>query len=86
MIDPSLGVVSTSFGASLDPDLSQPRTDQYRLEVVAIDGGLGTAQKTASTTVLVRVRDVNNKVPTLADPGTVSIRENTKVNLLKVEF
>lgn len=79
VIDPSTGVVSTSYGASLDPDLSQPRGDQYKLEVVAIDGGLGTAQRTATVSVLVRVRDVNNKAPTLADPGVVHVKENTQV-------
>ena len=79
VIDPNTGVVSTSLGASLDPDLSQPRGDLYRLEVVAIDGGLGSAQQTSSVTVTVRVRDVNNKAPILADPGTVHIKENTQV-------
>ncbi|CAH1406526.1 unnamed protein product [Nezara viridula] len=79
VIEPNTGVVTTSLGASLDPDLSQPRGDLYRLEVVAIDGGLGVAQQTSSVSVTVRVRDVNNKAPILAEPGTIHIKENTQV-------
>ncbi|CAB0015650.1 unnamed protein product [Nesidiocoris tenuis] len=73
------GVISTALGSSLDPDLTQPRILRYQLNVIALDGGIGRQQMSATASVTVIVRDVNNKPPVLQDPGTVRIRENTPV-------
>ncbi|KAL1123291.1 hypothetical protein AAG570_002377 [Ranatra chinensis] len=73
------GVIATAVGSNLDPDLSQPRMERHILTVLAIDGGIGRQQRTATTTVTITVIDVNNKVPVLTDPGTITIRENIPV-------
>lgn len=76
------GIISVAIGASLDPDLTQPRTTSYSLTVVAIDGGSGDFQQQTSVTVNITVMDVNNKVPVFIDPGTVKIFENSPVSPL----
>lgn len=79
VIDPTSGILSVANGASLDPDLTEPRSLHYSLSVIAIDGGIGKHQLTATTQVEIDIQDVNNKPPVLVDPGTVRILENTKV-------
>ncbi|RZC35307.1 cadherin-23 [Asbolus verrucosus] len=73
------GVISVARGASLDPDLTQPRTLHYSLNVVALDGAPGENQLQAAVTVNISILDVNNKNPVFYDPGTVTVRENTVV-------
>ncbi|XP_054269612.1 cadherin-23-like [Macrosteles quadrilineatus] len=79
VIDPTSGILSVANGASLDPDGTDPRTMQYSMVVVALDGGIGKHQMTATTQVEIKIQDVNNKPPVLIDPGTVRVMENTKV-------
>ncbi|XP_046672662.1 cadherin-23 isoform X2 [Homalodisca vitripennis] len=79
VIDPTSGILSVANGASLDPDGTEPRTTHYSMVVVALDGGIGGNQMTATTQVQIDIQDVNNKLPVLVDPGTVRVLENTKV-------
>jgi cadherin 23 len=77
VIDSETGVISVSQGANLDPDQTVPKSYSYLVEVVAIDGGLGSAKLTGSATVNVTVRDVNNKPPYFDYPvSSLSILEN----------
>ena len=73
------GVISVARGASLDPDLTQPRTLHYSLNVVALDGAPGENQLQAAVTVNVSILDVNNKSPVFYEPDTITVRENTAV-------
>ncbi|KAJ3665071.1 hypothetical protein Zmor_000585 [Zophobas morio] len=73
------GVISVARGASLDPDLTQPRTLHYSLNVVALDGAPGENQLQAAVTVNVSILDVNNKSPVFYEPDTLTVRENTAV-------
>ncbi|RZF38140.1 hypothetical protein LSTR_LSTR005501 [Laodelphax striatellus] len=79
VMDVETGVVRVAHGASLDPDGSRPRTLRYRLVIVALDGGIGAQQMSATVPVDIIIEDVNNKPPALAEPGTVRIKENTRV-------
>uniref|UniRef100_A0A1B0CCE9 Putative cadherin egf lag seven-pass g-type receptor n=1 Tax=Lutzomyia longipalpis TaxID=7200 RepID=A0A1B0CCE9_LUTLO len=79
VIGSDTGVISIAPGASLDPDLTNPKIDQYSLFVVALDSGIGDQQMMTSTVVNITIIDVNNKPPHFADPGTVSVKENTPV-------
>ena len=80
VINTETGMISISEGANLDPDLTLPSTLGYLLEVVAIDGGLGSERLTGWTSVTVNVTDVNNKPPRLSSPaGPVLVREDVTV-------
>lgn len=80
VIDASNGIISVAHGASLDPDGTDPRTKEYNMVVVALDGGIGAQQMTASVNIEINIQDVNNKPPVLVDPGTVRVTENTQVS------
>ena len=86
VIDAATGVVSLAPGATLDPDRTHPRTVRYHLEIVALDGGVGTRQLRSSVQVVVNVTDVNNKAPILADPGSVRVEENSPVGLILTQL
>lgn len=73
------GIISIAPMASLDPDLTEFRTDKYSLVVVALDSGVGDQQLSAATLVNITIADVNNKLPVFQDPGSVVIKENTPV-------
>lgn len=79
VISPETGALSVAQGASLDPDMSQPRRTQYSLRVLALDGATGEQQRHTVVTVNITVLDVNNKPPVFIDPGTVHVKENTLV-------
>ena len=80
VINTETGMISVSEGANLDPDLTLPSTLGYLLEVVAIDGGLGSERLRGWTTVTVNITDVNNKPPRLSSPaGPVLVREDATV-------
>ncbi|GLV38052.1 Cadherin 88C [Carabus blaptoides fortunei] len=80
VIDADSGVISVAYGATLDPDLVEPRQVQYSLNVVALDGA--AAQLRAAVMVNITVLDVNNKPPVFVNPGVVHIQENTLVGTL----
>ena len=71
------GVISVAHGASLDPDLSDPKKKNYILTVTALDGG--DQQLSSSCLVNISVLDVNNKPPMFNELETVFIKENTPV-------
>lgn len=79
VIGADTGVISVALGASLDPDLTQPKTLHYSLVVVALDGGIGDQQLQSTCLVNITIEDVNNKVPVFVEPETVIIKENTPV-------
>ncbi|KAF4517747.1 hypothetical protein B566_EDAN002952 [Ephemera danica] len=79
VMDAETGVISVATGASLDPDRSDPRAELYALRVLALDGGIGSEQRSTEVIVEVAIEDVNNKPPTFLDPGNVVVRENTPV-------
>ena len=81
VIDADTGIISVAHGASLDPDRTDPKTTQYSLRVVALDGGIGSEQRAAATDVNISIVDVNNKAPILLDPGSIHVKENTQVGL-----
>lgn len=74
------GVISVARGASLDPDLTQPRTTSYSLNVLALDGASGEDQLQAEIVVNITILDVNNKSPIINDPGVINILENVPVS------
>ncbi|KAK4293967.1 hypothetical protein Pmani_033375 [Petrolisthes manimaculis] len=76
VMDADTGVISVAQGAVLDPDRTEPRATIYTLEVIALDGGIGTAQLQARTVVNITILDVNNKPPVFVNPGTVRVFEN----------
>ncbi|CAL4059672.1 unnamed protein product [Meganyctiphanes norvegica] len=76
VIHADTGEIAVAQGAILDPDRTTPRTTIYLLEVIALDGGIGTAQLQARTVVNITILDVNNKPPVFIDPGTVRVLEN----------
>ncbi|XP_072938602.1 cadherin-23 [Epargyreus clarus] len=82
VIDSRSGLVSVANGSSLDPDRTDPKSDRYTLTVVALDGGIGEHQLSAAVLVNITIVDVNNKPPALAEPGTVSVLENTQVGTI----
>lgn len=71
------GTISVANGASLDPDLSDPKRQNYLLTVAALDGG--DQQLISTCEVNITVLDINNKSPTFVDLEPVQIRENTPV-------
>lgn len=71
------GIISVANGASLDPDLTDPKKKTYLLTVAALDGG--DQQLVNTCKVNITVLDVNNKAPTFVELETVKIRENTPV-------
>jgi Cadherin domain len=80
VIHSDTGVISVANGASLDPDLSDPKKKNYLLTVAALDGG---DQQLSSTCIVnITVLDVNNKSPTFGELETVYIKENTPVGTL----
>ncbi|CAH2108500.1 unnamed protein product [Euphydryas editha] len=79
VIDARSGLVSVAGGSALDPDRTEPKTTRYTLTVVALDGGIGDQQLSASVIVNITIVDVNNKPPILAEPGTIHVMENTQV-------
>ncbi|XP_075231619.1 cadherin 88C [Lycorma delicatula] len=79
VMDSESGVISVAHGASLDPDSTKPRMLKYSLTIIALDGGIGVHQMTSTIQVEINIEDVNNKPPVLTEPGTVRIRENTRV-------
>ena len=82
VIDSTSGVISIANGASLDPDRTDPRTTEYQLEIVALDGGLGTNQFHTKALVTITVNDVNNKAPILTEPQVVHAPENLPIGYL----
>ncbi|KAK3865196.1 hypothetical protein Pcinc_029183 [Petrolisthes cinctipes] len=81
VMDADTGVISVAQGAVLDPDRTEPRATIYTLEVIALDGGIGTAQLQARTVVNITILDVNNKPPVFVNPGTVRVFENENSGL-----
>ncbi|XP_021707792.1 cadherin-23 isoform X2 [Aedes aegypti] len=79
VISPDTGIISVATGASLDPDMTDPKTTEYFLNVLALDGGIGEQQLQSFCRVNISIKDVNNKSPYFLEPGTISIRENTPV-------
>ncbi|CAG9578961.1 unnamed protein product [Danaus chrysippus] len=79
VIDSVSGLISIAAGASLDPDRTEPTTNRYVLTVIALDGGIGDQQLSASVIVNITIVDVNNKPPVLVEPGVVYVMENTQV-------
>ena len=86
IIDSATGVVSIALGATLDPDQTHPRTVRYQLEILALDGGVGSRQLQSSVTVMIAVADVNNKAPILAEPGVVRVQENLPVGVVLTQI
>ncbi|XP_061729835.1 cadherin-23 [Cydia pomonella] len=82
VIDSRSGVVSVANGSSLDPDKTNPKSNRYTLTIVALDGGIGEQQLSAAVLVNITIVDVNNKPPVFAEPGTISVKENTQVGTL----
>ncbi|GAB6026551.1 hypothetical protein CHUAL_012969 [Chamberlinius hualienensis] len=70
------GVISVAQAANLDPDLTEPKTHYYVLNVAAVDGGLGSDQKQSVIRVNITVNDVNNKVPEFKTIPEISLKEN----------
>lgn len=79
VIGPVTGIISVANGASLDPDLSDPKRTNYFLTVAALDGGIGDQQLSSSCTVNITILDINNKFPTFTELEPVLIKENTAV-------
>ncbi len=75
------GIISVAHGASLDPDLTDPKSTNYAVTVVALDGGIGELQSQSNSvcTINISIIDVNNKAPIFNDFETVYISENTPV-------
>lgn len=79
VIGSDTGVISIANGASLDPDLSDPKRLFYLLKVAALDGGIGDQQLSSTCVVNLTIIDVNNKPPVFIQFETVYIKENTAV-------
>uniref|UniRef100_A0AAR5PBK0 Cadherin domain-containing protein n=1 Tax=Dendroctonus ponderosae TaxID=77166 RepID=A0AAR5PBK0_DENPD len=79
IIDSETGVISTAYGANLDPDLTKPRKMVYPLKVLALDGGQGENQLAAAVTVEISIQDVNNKNPEILELDELRVPENTPV-------
>ncbi|CAH2074945.1 unnamed protein product, partial [Iphiclides podalirius] len=76
IIDEKTGVITVSSDANLDRD-SNP--ERYEIVVSAVDSGQPVPE-TATTTVFVTVRDVNDKPPSFtAAPSATYISERAKV-------
>nr|XP_023023050.1 cadherin-23 [Leptinotarsa decemlineata] len=81
-IEAETGIIRVAKGASLDPDLTHPRTMRYSLEVVAIDGAPGDSQLQDAVTADIQIVDVNNKLPIFEEPGAVYVLENAPVGTI----
>lgn len=81
-INAQTGTILVARGASLDPDLVQPRTTSYSLTVVALDGAPGENQMKATATVNITIIDINNKPPSFLETGIISLPENIPVSFL----
>lgn len=79
VIGSDTGIVSIANGASLDPDLSDPKRLNYVLTIAALDGGIGDQQLSSNCIVNISIIDVNNKSPVFNEIQTVYIKENTAV-------
>ncbi|XP_067000515.2 cadherin-23 [Anabrus simplex] len=79
VIDAATGVVRVAYGANLDPDRTDPKTNRYALTILALDGGIGEEQLQATALVNITILDVNNKAPVFMDPGVIRVKENTQV-------
>lgn len=79
VIGSDTGVISIANGASLDPDLSDPKRLNYMLTIAALDGGIGDQQLSSNCIVNISIIDVNNKSPVFSEMQTVYIKENTAV-------
>ena len=86
VIDSVSGTIRVGHGASLDPDQSHPRSSQYQLEILALDGGVGSHQLHSSALVTITVSDVNNKAPILSDPATIRVEENVPVGVILTQL
>lgn len=73
------GIISVAQGASLDPDLIQPKRMSYSLKILALDSAPGDMQLHAVAIVNITIQDVNNKLPTFIDPEPTKIKENIAV-------
>ena len=71
VIDADSGIISVARGANLDPDRTIPKSNYYLLDVVALDGGIGTEQQQNRVSVNISIMDVNNKAPKFVDPKQV---------------
>ncbi len=80
MVDPDTGIISVSRGASLDPDMATNSVDTsksfFMLEMLALDGGLGSKRRSSTTLVNITVIDVNNKPPIFRHMAPVTVKEN----------
>ncbi|KAF5272299.1 hypothetical protein FQR65_LT04956 [Abscondita terminalis] len=87
IIDADTGMISVAHGASLDPDMFNPRRTNYVLTVIAIDSALGQAQLQRAVLVNITITDINNKPPILSKHGTIKVREDIPVGtiLTKIE-
>lgn len=79
VIGSDTGTISIANGASLDPDLSDPKRLNYLLTIAALDGGIGDQQLSSNCIVNISIIDVNNKSPVFNEMQTVYIKENTAV-------
>ena len=79
VINPETGMISISQGANLDPDLTIPSTTYYVLEVMAMDGGIGSDKLTTRVAVNVSVTDVNNKLPRFSKIRPVKVSEDIPI-------
>lgn len=79
VIGSDTGIISVALGASLDPDLTDPKSIHYSLIVLALDGGIGEDQMHDTCLVNITILDINNKSPVFVEPETVIIKENTPV-------
>ncbi|KAF5304330.1 hypothetical protein FQA39_LY09709 [Lamprigera yunnana] len=82
VINAETGTISVANGASLDPDLVQPKRLQYSLAIVAIDGASRDAQLQSTVTVNITVVDINNKNPTLSKLSTIRVKEDIPVGTI----
>ncbi|KAM8704917.1 hypothetical protein ACLKA7_009385 [Drosophila subpalustris] len=82
IINSETGVIYVAQGANLDPDLTESKRLLYTLNVIALDGGLGSSQLMNTATVNITIKDVNNKPPVLSELPALRIMENTPVGTL----
>ncbi|XP_044756938.1 cadherin-23 [Coccinella septempunctata] len=82
VIGAETGVISVAKGASLDPDITSPRTLEYKLTVIALDGAPGENRLEKSVTVIINVIDVNNKNPIFLESRKSKLKENVPVGTI----
>lgn len=85
-INESTGSITVSEAAILDPDVTM--TSRYNVIVLAVDSG-GPVRETAQTTVMVNIKDINNKPPEFLTNANyvrhISERSDINKKVLKVE-